>query len=156
MHQRGLPLSRHSHARSGSATGTRTGHHARVRPGTAAEEKSRSVVCRTQESDRTTPPTPAATEVRARAVLPGGGCPEPQTTRPLPQPRPQSHPRCDHLTKGRKETNNQHHLNTTRRVSSLLKRLFQHPRLLSPTIDNEPFVTCSKDCCKCFTSPDLL
>jgi hypothetical protein len=49
------------------------------------QRKKVEAVRGTQESDRTAPSTPATTEVRARAVLPGGGA-EHQTTGPLPNP----------------------------------------------------------------------
>src|SRR5205807_6660704 len=56
-----------------------------------------SAVRRTQESDRTSSPTPAEIKVRSRAILPGSGRPEHQTTGPLPQPSATIHPARDDL-----------------------------------------------------------
>jgi hypothetical protein len=53
--------------------GGRSGQHARVCAGTTVEEKSRSIVHGTQESDWTVPPAPAEIKVCSGAVLPGGG-----------------------------------------------------------------------------------
>jgi len=82
---------------AGSTTGTGVSQHARVRQCAAAKKEGRSVVRGTQEPDWTAPPALASDEVRARAVLSGGGCSEHQTTDPLPQPRAQIDVSCDPL-----------------------------------------------------------
>jgi hypothetical protein len=70
--------------------GTPTGEYARVRPCPATKKESGSpAFCwassrRTEESDRTAALAPAETEVRAGAVLPGGGCAKHETTREVP------------------------------------------------------------------------
>ena len=79
-------VSCHPHARTGPATRTGVGQHARVRQGTAAKKESGSPVRGTEESDRIASLAPAETEVRAGAVLPGSGGPEHQATGALPQP----------------------------------------------------------------------
>ena len=86
MHQCRLPGPCHPPARTGPATRTGVGEHARVRQGTAAKKEGGSLVRGTQESDRAASLAPAETEVCAGAVLPGGGCPEHQATGALPQP----------------------------------------------------------------------
>src|ERR1700759_1655619 len=85
MHQRCIPFPRHSSARTSSTAGTGVSYNTRVRQGTAREEESRGFVCRTQESDRAAPPTPAEVEVRAGAVLLGRNGSEHQATGTLPQ-----------------------------------------------------------------------
>jgi hypothetical protein len=59
---------------------------ARVRPCPAAKEKGGSAVRGTEASDRTESLAPAATEVRARAVLLGSGGAEHQASGSIPQP----------------------------------------------------------------------
>jgi len=86
MHQCGIPLPGHSSARTSTATRTRARRHPGVREGTKAEKESGSVVCRTEESDRATSSTPAAIEVRTRAVLLGRGRTEHQALGSLPRP----------------------------------------------------------------------
>jgi len=66
-------------------TRSRVGPHARVREGTAGKKEGGSPVRGTQESARTTALAPAETEVRAGAVLPGGGGPEHQAACAVPQ-----------------------------------------------------------------------
>ena len=73
MHECGFPMPGHPSARTGSATRTGVSEHAGVRPRAAAKEESGSVVCRTEESDRSAPPASAEIEVRTGAVLPGRG-----------------------------------------------------------------------------------
>ena len=57
----------------------------------AGKKEGGSLVRGTQESDRVASLASAETEVRAGAVLPGGRCPEPQATSPLPQPTDNTH-----------------------------------------------------------------
>jgi hypothetical protein len=86
MHECGFPVPGHPSVRTSPTTRPGLSQHGRVREGTTAEKESGSVVRRTEESDRTAPLAPAQTQVRARAVLPGSGCPEHQTTGTLPPP----------------------------------------------------------------------
>ncbi len=86
MHQRRVSLSCHPHGGTRPATRTRVGEHARVCEGTAGKKEGGSLVRGTQESNRIASPPSAEITVCAGAVLPGGGCPEPQATSPLPQP----------------------------------------------------------------------
>src|SRR5947208_9088804 len=89
MHQITVEVSCHSHPLARPATRERLGKHAWLRERTAAKKEGGSAVRRTQESDRTSSPTPAEIKVRSRAILPGSGRPEHQTTVPLPQPSTQ-------------------------------------------------------------------
>jgi len=75
-----------AHGRTRPATRTEVGEHATVCEGTAGKKEGGSPVRGTQESNRIATPASAEITVCAGAVLPGGGCPEPQATGPLPQP----------------------------------------------------------------------
>src|SRR5947199_4041789 len=85
MHQCCLPGPDHPPERTRPATCARVGQHARVRQSTAAKKEGGSFVCGTEKSDRIAALASAQTEVRAGAVLPGGVCPEHQTTGAVPQ-----------------------------------------------------------------------
>src|SRR5438093_10287971 len=84
--QRPFPVSQHPPARSSPATRTGVSGYARVCPCAAPEKEGGSAVRRTEESDRVASLAPAEIEVCARAVLPGGGCPEHQAPGAVPQP----------------------------------------------------------------------
>ena len=86
MHQRCLPGPDHPPERTSPTTCAGVGQHARVRQSTAAKKEGGSPVRGTEESDRIAALASAQTEVRARAVLPGSGGPEHQTTGAVPQP----------------------------------------------------------------------
>ena len=85
MHQRCLPRPHHPPKRTSPTTCAGVGQHARVRQSTAAKKEGGSFVCGTEKSDRIAALASAQTEVRAGAVLPGGVCPEHQTTGAVPQ-----------------------------------------------------------------------
>ena len=85
MYQCCLPGPDHSPERTRPATCARVGQHTGICQRTTTAQESRGAVCGTEKSDRTAPPAPAQTEVRAGAVLPGGGRAEPQATGALPQ-----------------------------------------------------------------------
>ena len=70
---------------SNAVAGTGVAEHARVRESTTAKKEGGSVIRRTEESHRATSLAPTPLEVRARAVLPGRGCPEHQATSAVPQ-----------------------------------------------------------------------
>src|SRR5205807_2139163 len=78
-------ISRHPHPRTFPATCSRLGQHARLRQRTTGKEEGRSAVRGTEESDRTSSPTPAEIKVCSRAVLHGSGCAKHQTIGSLPQ-----------------------------------------------------------------------
>ena len=86
MHQRSVSLSSHPHGRTRPATRSGVGEHARVRPGTATKEESRSPIRGTEESDRAASPAFTTNKIRSGAVLPGSGGAEHQATGPLPKP----------------------------------------------------------------------
>ncbi len=96
MHQR-ANMPRHSSTRTGPTACTGTGQHAGVRQCTAAKKEGGSLVRRTEESDRTASPAPEEIEVCSRAVLPGSGGPEHQTTGAVPQPTDNPCSACHHL-----------------------------------------------------------
>src|SRR5450631_464885 len=104
MHHGPIQISRHPHPRTFPATRTGLVEHARVCAGTTAEEKSGSLVRRTEESDRAASLALAETEVRAGAVLPGSGSPEHQATRAVPQPTDNPSSASHHLAELREET----------------------------------------------------
>jgi hypothetical protein len=79
-------VSRHPRARTGSATGSRSGEHRRLYGRAEKEKEGGSVVCRTQESDRIASSAFAAIKVCAGAVLPGRNGAKYQTAGSLPQP----------------------------------------------------------------------
>src|SRR5437764_7514676 len=85
MHQRCLPGPHHPPKRTSPTTCAGVGQHARVRQSTAAKKEGGSLVRGTEESDRIAALASAQTEVRARAVLPGSGSSEHQTTGAVPQ-----------------------------------------------------------------------
>ncbi len=84
--ERCLPGPHHPPKRTSPTTCAGVGQHARVRQSTAAKKEGGSLVRGTEESDRIAALASAQTEVRARAVLPGSGGPEHQTTGAVPQP----------------------------------------------------------------------
>src|SRR5215469_18886444 len=86
MHQRSIPVSCHSHGRTRAAARPRVSENARVCGCAAAEKEGGSSVCGTEESDRTPPLALAQTKVCSGAVLPSGGCAEPEATGAVPQP----------------------------------------------------------------------
>src|SRR4051794_13462115 len=86
MHQCCLPGPHHPPKRTSPTTCAGVGQHARVRQSTAAKKEGGSLVRGTEESDRIAALASAQTEVRARAVLPGSGSSEHQTTGAVPQP----------------------------------------------------------------------
>src|SRR6266852_1535968 len=90
MHQLTVKVSCHPHTCAGSATRERLGKHAWLRERTTAKKEGGSTVRGTQESDRTSSPTPAEIKVCSRAVLTGSGCAKHQAIGPLPQPRNRS------------------------------------------------------------------
>ena len=97
MHHGPVQVSRHPHPRARPATRPRLSQHARLRARTTAKKKGGSALRGTQESDRTASLALTQDEVCSRAVLPGGGCPEHQTTGPLPQPSAKASARRDDL-----------------------------------------------------------
>jgi hypothetical protein len=88
VHDRTVPVSCNPHERNSSAASARSPNYTGVRTGTATAKEGRGALCRTKESQSHRPPsTPAPqVEVRTRAVLPGGHCPEHQAAGPVPQP----------------------------------------------------------------------
>src|SRR5437667_897278 len=107
MHQCGFPLLGDPSTRTSPATRPGFSGHAGVREGTTAEKKSGSVVRRTEESDRTAPLASTPLEVRAGAVLSGGGCPEPQATGAVRRPT-DSTSGSHHLARGRRTRRHPH------------------------------------------------
>src|SRR5207248_11248319 len=99
-------------------------------PCPAAKKESGSPVRRTEASDRAESLAPAATEVRARAVLPGRGSSEHQAAGALPQSASNTGSARHHLAE-RKRKNSTAQTRTGK--DALRTRLFQHPRVVSPT-----------------------
>src|SRR5271169_5026967 len=91
MHQRSVSLPCHPHGRTRPATRSRVGQHTGVRESTAGKKEGGGSIRGTQESDRIASLAPAETEVRAGAVLAGGGGPEHQATGPIPKPTDNTH-----------------------------------------------------------------
>ncbi len=88
MHDRTVSVSCNPHERSSSAASARPPNYTGVRTGTATAKEGRGALCRTKESQSHRPQSAPApqVEVRTRAVLPGGHCPEHQAASPVPQP----------------------------------------------------------------------
>jgi transposase len=97
VHQCRLPVPRYPPKRTSPATRTGAGEHARVREGTAAKKEGGGLVRGTQESDRAASLASAEIEVRAGAVLLGGGCAEHQAARAIPQPTHHTDSSSHHL-----------------------------------------------------------
>ena len=89
MHQRSVSLSCHPHGRTRPATRARWRTRQSL-PRHCGKDGRWKPCSRTQESDRTATPASAETEVRAGAVLSGGG-PEPQATGAVSQPTDNAH-----------------------------------------------------------------
>ena len=86
VHQCCLPVSGYPSVRTCPTARPRISEYTRVRQGTTAKKKGGSLVRGTQESDRVASLTPAETEVRGGAVLPGSGGSEHQAAGAVPQP----------------------------------------------------------------------
>jgi hypothetical protein len=88
VHDRTVPVSCNPHERNSSAASPRSPHYTGVRTGTATAKEGRGALRRTKESQSHRPSSAPApqVEVRTRAVLPGGHCPEHQAAGPVPQP----------------------------------------------------------------------
>src|ERR1700685_327363 len=78
-----LPGAPHPRSRASPATRTRLNQYTCLCRCAEEEKKGGSIVCGTQESDRTSPLALAQIKVCSRAVLPGGSGAEYQTTGPL-------------------------------------------------------------------------
>jgi hypothetical protein len=127
MHQRSSSVSSHPHRATGSAARPEVSEHAGVCQSPAAKKEGRSLVCGTEESDRAPPLAIAQIEVRSGAVLPSGGCTEPQAPGPVPQPTYKTCSRSYRLeTEERNLGSVRSHLK--RRFAGLL---FQHPQAMS-------------------------
>jgi hypothetical protein len=87
VHGRTVPVSCNPHERNSSAASARSPNYIGVRIGTATAKEGRGALRRTKESQSHRPPSAPApqVEVRTRAVLPGGHCPEHQAAGPVPQ-----------------------------------------------------------------------
>jgi hypothetical protein len=104
VHDRTVPVSCHPHERSSSATSARSVDNTGVRRCTTTTEEGRGAVRGTKESHRSSSPAPAQVEVRPRAVLPGGHCPEHQATGPVPEWADHSTDTCHSLGAGKNDT----------------------------------------------------
>ena len=128
VHNRTVPISCHPHERSSSTARERSLEYRGIQIRTTSTEKGRSALRGTKESYTHRPPTAPASpvEVRPRAVLPGGHCPEHQTASPVPKP-------TDTITNARQRIVAGTGGNVARRPfaspkSSNGRRLFQHPQ----------------------------
>ena len=85
VHDRAIPLSCHPHERSRSAASARSLDYTGVQICATATEKGRGALRGTKESQSHRPASAPApqVEVRTRAVLPGGHCPEHQAAGPV-------------------------------------------------------------------------
>ena len=134
VHDRTVPVSCYPHERGRSAASARSLDYTGVQVRTTTTEKGRGALRGTKESQSHRPPSaPAAqVEVRTRAVLPGGHCPEHQTSGPVPQPANDVTGTCHCLGSG-KGGYPSLPMHASAPEHRKRHRLFQHPPLLSPT-----------------------
>jgi len=85
VHNRAVSADRDPRARSGAQTSARTGEGSGFRRSPTATAENRSTVCGAEEPDRAATAALAPKEIRARAVLPGGHGPEPETAGAVPE-----------------------------------------------------------------------
>ncbi len=103
VHNRTVPVSCNPHERNSSTTSARSPDDTGVRTCPTTAEEGRGAVRGTKESHRSSSPAPTQVEVRPRAVLPGGHCPEHQTSGTVPQPDNNITGTCHRLGRGKGE-----------------------------------------------------
>src|SRR5947208_8082666 len=130
MHQITVEVSCHSHPLARPATRERLGKHAWLRERTAAKKEGGSAVRGTQESDRTSSPTPAEIKICSRAVLHGSSYTKHQAISPLPPPRNRTDVGYNIVATSLEKQSSQLEYSRPRQ-HSFPTCLFQHPRLFT-------------------------
>src|SRR2546421_1754767 len=103
-----------------------------LRERTAAKKEGGSAVRGTQESDRTSSPTPAEIKICSRAVLHGSGCAKHQAIGPLPPPRNRTDVGYNIVATSLEKQSSQLEYSRPRQ-HSFPTCLFQHPQSLTLT-----------------------
>ncbi len=133
MHDRTVPVSCHPHERNSPAASSGSPNYTGVRTGAATAKEGRGALRRAKESQPHRPASASApqVEVRTRAVLPGGNCPEYQAAGPVPQPTNDVTGSRHFIGKARSPPINS--LQSSIPKLSKRRRVFQHP---TPNIVN--------------------